>query len=73
MLLDALIECGLLDCHDSSRCKLWARSEGMCYYVELKKPGIFVLEQIIQSGCESGIFVGSSIIDMDAGNPFGQI
>jgi hypothetical protein len=45
----------------------------MCYYVELKKPGIFVLEQIIQSGCESGIFVGSSIIDMDAGNPFGQI
>jgi hypothetical protein len=31
VLLDALIKCGLLDCHDSSRCKLWARSEGMCY------------------------------------------
>jgi hypothetical protein len=41
--------------------------------LQLKKPGIFVLEQIIQSGCESGIFLGSSIIDMDAGNPFGKI
>jgi hypothetical protein len=41
--------------------------------LQLKKPGIFVLDRLFNLVVNLVFFVGSSIIDMDAGNPFGQI
>jgi pentatricopeptide repeat protein len=51
---------------DSKRLKLTATYQKVCAPLQTLEDGRLVHKQLIQTGCESDIFVGSSLVDMYA-------
>ncbi len=79
---DAISKCGYLDRHDIGTGAMWPRAEGtrtisrnetggcgfkLCYFSVLAlEEGRCVHQEVIQSGLELDVFVGSSLVDMYA-------
>ncbi len=79
---DATLKCGHIDHHDIETHAMWPRAEGtgtisrnetggcgskLCYFSVLAlEEGRCVHQEVIQSGLELDVFVGSSLVDMYA-------